>query len=149
VGQRPNDGRTDRLARGSAETFELRLTSQCQKEDFLPFCVGEKKTCLSESLLTVFPSDRARDSAAPASRDEDSDGITLDAGQLIYIVELGSGPRRFAYLFLKNSGWTRALLDPACGEAKALRAALAPALLTPSRRLPRRQRAPRNRFADE
>jgi hypothetical protein len=34
--------RTDKLARGSAETYELRPTSPCEKEDVLPFCVGEK-----------------------------------------------------------------------------------------------------------
>ena len=33
---------TDKLARGSAETYELRPTSECEKEDVLPFCVGEK-----------------------------------------------------------------------------------------------------------
>ena len=32
----------DTLARGSAETYELRPTSQCEKEDVLPFCIGEK-----------------------------------------------------------------------------------------------------------
>jgi predicted acylesterase/phospholipase RssA/ABC-type phosphate/phosphonate transport system substrate-binding protein len=32
--------RTDKLARGSAETFELRPTSHCEKQDVLPSCVG-------------------------------------------------------------------------------------------------------------
>ena len=32
--------RTDKLARGSAETFELRPTSRCEKQDVLPSCVG-------------------------------------------------------------------------------------------------------------
>jgi predicted acylesterase/phospholipase RssA/ABC-type phosphate/phosphonate transport system substrate-binding protein len=32
--------RTDKLARGNAETFELRPTSRCEKQDVLPACVG-------------------------------------------------------------------------------------------------------------
>ena len=32
--------RTDKLARGSAETFELRPTSRCEKRDVDPFCLG-------------------------------------------------------------------------------------------------------------
>lgn len=33
--------RTDMLARGGAETFELRPTSRCDKENFRPTCTGE------------------------------------------------------------------------------------------------------------
>lgn len=34
--------RSDKLARGNAETFELRPTSQCEKENTLPSCAGSQ-----------------------------------------------------------------------------------------------------------
>jgi hypothetical protein len=35
---------TDKLVRGAAETFELRPTSSCEKQDTLPSCVGQANT---------------------------------------------------------------------------------------------------------
>jgi hypothetical protein len=65
--------RSDKLARGGAETFELRPTSRCEKLNVLPSCTGSEHTPEPDMDTFDFSSDLIKNAFTMGEADVTND----------------------------------------------------------------------------
>jgi predicted acylesterase/phospholipase RssA/ABC-type phosphate/phosphonate transport system substrate-binding protein len=87
--------RTDKLARGSAETFELRPTSRCEKQDVLPSCGGSESIPEPDMDTFDFSPNRAKTAFESGRNDVNvrwQNGIDDKATQKPLFVRVSGAP---------------------------------------------------------